>query len=131
MGSNQNGENRVRVRSQSDGKFNIAIVKDGQEMGCLEADPRIASLIAAQVLHVANVIHSTGAPSSRKGYKPGDNWPYVEAISCALAPCPAPDHECIIFRFGDAELGIATRKEQLKSLGQAMLTMSTDSNIPQ
>ena len=123
-------KNGLIVNPLPSGELEVKLVSDGEECGCFNCKPDRAAMVAAQFLAAAKVAHErTGKPLPSRTEEEG-NWANVQPSTLGLGPCPLPEHESLVVRFGEAALGIALPRTILRQMGEAMITMSADGDKP-
>ncbi len=120
--------NGVKVDLTDDNKLQIVLVVDGSESRPLVINGIDAGPIAAQLLTAANAsFRKSGRPPSPTP----PNLPLLQTMAVGSGSCELPDHETLLFQFGDAALGIAMPKPMLKQMGETFLALSATETKPQ
>jgi hypothetical protein len=114
-------QNGLKVDLADDHKLRIVLVVEGLESQPLVINAVEAGPIAAHILKAANV-------SFRKSGKPPSetpaNVPVIQMDAMGSGNSGIPNHETLLFRFGDSALGIAVPKPMLKQMGETFLALS-------
>jgi hypothetical protein len=108
------------VNSLPEGMISIQLVTGGKIAGGQKLEPEMAMVVVAQILTAAKQSGKRATP------RPGDpgNWVSIQPSSMALGPSQIPNHESIILRFGDVELGVSIPINTLRSIGQALIALT-------
>ena len=115
----------IVCNSLPNGRLEVVLVKDGKQYKSNEFEPKNASLIAATVLNGAKLaVQSQGKPTpANSGAVAG--WEVTIPSRVGLGPSNVPGHDCLIVRFGEADLGFSVVRSELQKLGEAIIALST------
>jgi hypothetical protein len=108
------------VNSLPEGMISIQLVTGGKIAGGQKLEPEMAMGLVAQILAAAK---QTGKRVTPRAGDSG-NWVSIEPSSMALGPSQIPNHESIILRFGDVELGVSIAVDTLRKIGQALIALT-------
>jgi hypothetical protein len=121
-------KNGFKVDLADENKLRIVLVVDGSESRPLIIDAVEAGPIAAHILKAANVsFRKSGRPPSETP----PNVPVIQMDAMGSGNSGIPNHETLLFRFGDSALGIAVPKPMLKEMGETFLALSATESKPQ
>jgi hypothetical protein len=109
------------------GTMEIAIKKDGVNLGSVEIDTKEASRIAAILLGTATKSYDlSGKPPPTYSKEEGVNLTAIYASGYNVGPGRKSTSKMAIFHFGDTTLGIELPNSDAQSLGKRLMTAAAD-----
>ena len=115
----------IVCNSLANGMLEVVLVKNGTHYNSNPLDPKNASRIAATVLNGAKLvdqIHGNKTPASAET---AAGWEVAIPSRVGLGSSNVPGHDCLIVRFGDANLGFSILRSELRKLGEAIIALSS------
>ena len=102
----------------------VVLVKDGKQYSSNPLEPKKASRIAATVLNGAKLAVQIQGNKHPAITETAPGWEVAIPSRVGLGPSNVPGHDCLIVRFGDADLGFSISRSELRKLGEAMIALS-------
>jgi hypothetical protein len=114
----------IVCNSLPNGRLEVVLVKDGKQYRSNEFEPKNAGLIAATVLNGAKLAVQRQGKSTPASTETVAGWEVTIPSRVGLGPSNVPGHDCLIVRFGEADLGFSIVRSELRKLGEAMIALS-------
>ncbi|WFU14336.1 hypothetical protein [Bradyrhizobium sp. CB3481] len=82
-------------------------------------------LAIQQFMQIAILAFQRTGGALISGVEQSSTWPEIEVSTIGLGPSRLANHEDLIVRFGDAQVGFPLSRTALRGLGEAMIALST------
>jgi hypothetical protein len=115
----------IVCNSLASGMLEVVLVRDGKHYNSNQLEPKNASRIAATVLNGAKLAAQTQEKKTPASTETAAGWEVAIPSRIGLGPSNVPGHDCLIVRFGEADLGFSILRSELRKLGEAIIALSS------
>jgi hypothetical protein len=121
---------KLQINPSSNRRISLCI-EDGDKITPFEVDSKNGAYIAAQILCACAESFLNSGATQEDLTKKYTKWAVASTTSVGLGPSPIPNHESVLFQFGDTVLSVPIEKTKLRHLGEALVALSATSVRPQ
>jgi hypothetical protein len=118
-------ENGLQIDPAANGAIRIAFVKDGTRLTQLDAPGSAASSLACMLLEAAKRSQQDANLPLLGGTDRASTWAVIVPSKIGLGPSAVEGHHSLIASFGQAQLGISMDERSLRSLGEALVALTS------
>jgi hypothetical protein len=117
----------LAVESLHSGLIRLSIISDEQTLS-IELTQKDCARTVAKILETAEDSFVESGQPPEDYTRQSIEWASLQPATLGLAPSQLPNHESLLVQFGNAVLAIPIERSQLRTLGEAMVALSADSD---
>jgi len=119
-------ETALRIEAVPHRRVRLSILNDGAAQ-VFEFESKQSSYIAAQLLRAAAESYLQSGEQPLDFTKNYTEWAVASTTALGLGPSRIPNHESMLFQFGEAVLSFPIEKTKLRQFGEALVALSAKS----